>query len=250
MASVQLSEMLVELRGRCPHLCPAVTPAGYSDIEQGTALLALCSEGRERRALAAALSRSRTATGGRCALTGQQVGEGELHFVSMWEAEPEKRAYRIRTCAFVCKQAALLMQPAAFLERFTRAAADTAELTELALLFCRVNEQTSRCEDPLDARLWLQECMNLAYACTVLASSFSTWHVLGPGDSPLASAGSASDIAECLLAGGTANGSEATAASGRKGVANTKAVKAKKRGKGDMAGEGSSKKQKQRASDA
>ncbi|KAL1520485.1 hypothetical protein AB1Y20_022065 [Prymnesium parvum] len=183
----RLSSMLAELRHRCPTLCPSVTPAGYADAAHGTAFLALCDGADEHKALLALLGRARAAAAGRCALTHRQVAEDELRFASLWDLHPERRAYRLLRGAFVCADAHVLLHPAAFFERFTRASADCAKLDELALLFCRANGDEARGKDAFAARVWLQECMNLAYACTVLASSLAPWHVVGEDFEPLPS---------------------------------------------------------------
>ena len=220
--------MLSELRQRCPHLSPTIIPRGFTDSEKSTALLALCRDTAERQSLTETLSRARVATDGRCALTGQQLGADELHIVSMWVVDPERHAFCIQGLVVVCKQVALLMQVRYLLERFTRGTADTTELTELAIFFCRVNGEISRCDDPFEARLWLQECVNLAYACMVLASSLGAWQVLGPADQSLDGTVSTADLADTMFRGGaqpdtsitenrhTAPGSKGTRSSGKK----------------------------------
>ena len=57
----QLSAMLLELRARCPTLCPAVVPSGCDDRESGTAMLALSRDAQERQALVSLLSSARRA---------------------------------------------------------------------------------------------------------------------------------------------------------------------------------------------
>lgn len=182
-----LAAMLRRLRARCPVLCPSVVPAGLADAEQGVALLALCADAAERTALATLL-RSARAGRGACALTACEVAdEGALRFVSRWELDPAAGAYRLLSCDFVCAEAALLLDTAAMLERFSRTDADAKELGRLAQLFCAANQHADEpARSAVEARLWLQECLSLAAACQVVASSLPyQWRVLGPDSEPL-----------------------------------------------------------------
>lgn len=187
MAAAQLASMLLELRHRCPKLCPMVVPAGYSDGFRGSSLIALCQNQEQQQKLTSMLAHKRAKAGGRCALTQTKVASDELRFVSIWETDPERRELRLRRGVFVCAQVIELLQPSLFLESFTRVEPDCEKLTELALLFCQVNGQEDRRKNSTDARAWLQECVNLAYACEVLASSLGPWQVVGPNRAPLSS---------------------------------------------------------------
>lgn len=199
--------MLAALRERCPTLQPAVVPAGHADAEQGVALLGLCADATERQGLATFL-RSARATRKACALTSRPVpSEADLRFISRWEVDPAAGTYSLHRCAFVCAEAALLLDTAAMLERFSRADADAKELGRLAQIFSAANQPAG--EEPrgaLEARLELQECLNLAAACQVVASSLShRWRVLGPDGQPLGGR-RAKAIAEAALKAGAADG--------------------------------------------
>ena len=117
--------MLSQLRERCPVLCPSVIPSGLADSEQNIGLLALCADTDEKRALATLLQSVR-ATKRACALTAREADEeGALRFVSQWELDADAGTYRLHRCDFVCAEAALLLDTAALLERFSRADADS-----------------------------------------------------------------------------------------------------------------------------
>lgn len=195
----KLTSMLAELRGRCPTLCPAVTPAGYADRDSDTALLALCRSPEERKLLVELLATKRRAAGGRCALTSRTVAEEDLRFVAIWELDPPCGAYQLRRCMFVCADAAVLLQPEVLLERFTKAGAEVEGLGELAQLFCETNGRPDLAETPLAAKVWLQEAVNLANACGVLACSFPSWKPLGPDGEPLVKAGSVVELARRMI---------------------------------------------------
>lgn len=194
----QLEAMLTELRARCPSVCPAVVPAGCDDREHGTALLALCSDAAERRALVALLSTARRAVA-RCALTERATPEEELRFVSFWDLDPVKATYKLRRCAFVCAEVATLLDVSGFLQRFTRAGADVAQLSALATTFCTTNSQDEHGAKPLQARLWLQECCSLAYACQVVASNCASWTMLAPDGTPFSKVPSVLELTRSLL---------------------------------------------------
>ena len=188
-----LSSMILELRTRCPKLCPSVAPLGLADAQRGIGLLGLCRDDKERQSLAAVLSGARSRAGGRCTLTSQPSTEATLRFVTQWELRPEEQAYRLCHCGFANADAALLADTAAMLERFTRTGADVKELTRLARIFCDANGHVLADDHDAgsDARLWLQECLTLAQACQVVASNMSTsWRVQGPDGSPLDEAAS------------------------------------------------------------
>ena len=212
---------MAALRERCPALCPAVVPAGLSDGEQGVALLGLCKDAAERQALATLL-RTRRAKRRACAVTARPVeDDADLRFVATWELDAAAGSYRLRGCDFVCAEVALLLDTAAMLERFSRTDADPKELSRLAQIFAAANKQAGE-EAPsgaLEARLALQECLNLASACQVVASSLAqNWRVLGIDGEPL-QGHSALAIAEAALAapataGGRAGGGDS--ASGKK----------------------------------
>jgi hypothetical protein len=195
-----LGEMLHELRFRCPNLCPSVVPTGFADAESGVGLLGLCSDAAERRALAMCLQRARKQTSSTCAITNQAVAdELALRFVSQWELQPESGVFQLKHCAFVCADAALLIDMPAMLERFTRRDADTKELSRLALLFSETNaSEGEEQRSALEARLWLQECLTLASACQVLASSMPGWRASGPTGEPLKRGGIVA-VAEAML---------------------------------------------------
>ena len=102
----------------------------------------------------------------------------------------------------MCADAALLLDTAAMLERFSRRDADTKELGRLAVLFCEANASDGEEErGPVEARLWLQECLTLASACQVIASSLPPWRMLTP-DGETFVKGSVVAVAEALLEGG------------------------------------------------
>jgi len=204
----QLSAMLLELRARCPTLCPAVVPAGCDDREHGTALLALSRDAQERQALVSLLSSARRAAT-RCALTDRETPEQELRFVAFWELNPASATYRLQRCAFVCSEAATLLDVSGFLQRFTKPGSDTAQLTSLANLFCLANSQAEQGAKALQARVWLQECTSLAYACQVVASSCASWTMLAPDGTRLSEVASLVALVRALLEG---KGSAAAAA--------------------------------------
>lgn len=187
-----LTEMLRELRSRCPRLCPAVVPNGLSDAERGVALVRLVHDAAEKQALAELLrrERARVAAGGRCVLTSREVDEeSALRFVSQWELQPTEGTYQLKGCDFVCAEAALLLDPAAMLERFTGPNADAKELAQLAQIFSDANQRgDEQARSALDARIWLQECLALANACKVVACGLQPggWKVLDPTGQPLA----------------------------------------------------------------
>jgi len=208
----QLSAMLLELRARCPTLCPAVVPAGCDDREHGTALLALSRDAQERQALVSLLSSARRAAT-RCALTDRETPEQELRFVAFWELNPASATYRLQRCAFVCSEAATLLDVSGFLQRFTKPGSDTAQLTSLANLFCLANSQAEQGAKALQARVWLQECTSLAYACQVVASSCASWTMLAPDGTRLSEVASLVALVRALLEG---KGSAAAAAAGAK----------------------------------
>jgi hypothetical protein len=245
--SSALSSMLGELRARCPKLCPAVIPAGLHDSERGVALLALCNEPAQKRALAVALQQARSGAGTRCALTGREVAdESALRFVAQWDLHPTAGTYRLRACGFACPEAAQLLDTAGMLERFTHADADAKELGRLAQIFCEANEHAY--EKALDARLWLQECLALATSCQVVASSLPAWKAVGPSDEPLRKGERLLPIVRALLGVGgdspgaaadsdsDADGQPASARSAggskqRKGTSPRSATPSKKKGK-------------------
>ena len=122
-----------------------------------------------------------------------------LRFVSQWELQPARGIYQLQRCSFVCPEAALLLDAASLLERFTRPDADGKELTRIAKFFCEVNHRPGdRERGATAAKLWLQECLALACACEVLASSFPIWRIIGPKGEPLM-ATSALSIAQSML---------------------------------------------------
>ena len=120
--------------------------------------------------------------------------EEQLRFVALWRLRPAAGAYELARCAFVCVEAARLLDPAAFLERFCRAGkADKAELAAAVELFCATNAAGGGpaarvAGKPREAQAWAQECYALAHACRVLAAS-TRWAVRGPDGAPLAEAG-------------------------------------------------------------
>ena len=207
-AGSPLADMVAELEHRCPALCPAITPAGLDDREDGVALLALCGDAAERAALLAALRAARAAAPP-CALTGRRVPEEQLRFVALWRLRPAAGAYELARCAFVCVEAARLLDPAAFLERFCRAGkADKAELAAAVELFCATNAAGGGpaarvAGKPREAQAWAQECYALAHACRVLAAS-TRWAVRGPDGAPLAEAGPLPALVARMLGGGEA----------------------------------------------
>ena len=187
-----LSAMLEELRRRCPVLCPGVVPSGCHDAEHGVALLSLCRDAEEKQALALLLKQRRASVGTKCALTGRSADdESEMRFVSTWELDVHASAYRLTRCAFVCTEAAMLLDTAGMLERFSRTSADAKELGRLATIFCEANASggadiNTEARTGVKARQWLQECLNLAAACQVLASSMPRpWGIVGPDETPL-----------------------------------------------------------------
>ena len=207
-AGSPLADMVAELEHRCPALCPAIIPAGLDDREDGVALLALCADAAERAALLAALRAARAAAPP-CALTGRRVPEEQLRFVALWRLRPAAGAYELARCAFVCVEAARLLDPAAFLERFCRAGkADKAELAAAVELFCATNAAGGGpaarvAGKPREAQAWAQECYALAHACRVLAAS-TRWAVRGPDGAPLAEAGPLPALVARMLGGGEA----------------------------------------------
>ena len=148
----QLSAMLQELQARCPTLCPAVVPAGCDDRESGTAMLALSRDAQERQALVSLLSSARRAAT-HCALTDRETPEQDLRFVAFWQLDAARATYRLTRCAFVCTEAATLLDVPGFLQRFTKPGSDTAQLTALAHLFCHANGQQEHGAKALQARL-------------------------------------------------------------------------------------------------
>ena len=62
---------------------------------------------------------------------------------------------------------------------------------------------------PLQARLWLQECCSLAYACQVVASSSASWTMLGPDGTRLSEVPSLVGLVRAMLEGDDAAGAEA-----------------------------------------
>ena len=120
----QLSAMLLELHARCPTLCPAVVPAGCDDRESGTAMLALSRDAQERQALVSLLSSARRAAT-HCALTDRETPEQDLRFVAFWQLDAARATYRLTRCAFVCTEAATLLDVSGFLQRFTKHGSDT-----------------------------------------------------------------------------------------------------------------------------
>ena len=202
-----LAAMLSELHARCPTLCPAVVPAGCDDREHGTALLALSRNAQERQALVSLLSSARRAAS-RCEVTDKETPEQELRFVAFWLLDPARATYQLRRCGFVCTEVATLLDVSGFLQRFTKPGTDTAQLTELATLFCQANAQAEHGAKPLQARLWLQECCSLAYACQVVASSSASWTMLGPDGTRLSEVPSLVGLVRAMLEGDDA-GAEA-----------------------------------------
>ena len=196
----QLSAMLLELHARCPTLCPAVVPAGCDDRESGTAMLALSRDAQERQALVSLLSSARRAAT-HCALTDRETPEQDLRFVAFWQLDAARATYRLTRCAFVCTEAATLLDVPGFLQRFTKPGSDTAQLTALAHLFCHANGQQEHGAKALQARVWLQECASLAYACQVVASSCASWTMLAPDGSRLADVASLVALVRGLLEG-------------------------------------------------
>ena len=197
--SASLVSMLSLLHERCPVLCPSVIPSGLADGEHGVALLALCEDVAEKQALASLLQAARGSVGS-CALTAREVDNAELRFVSLWELQPVSATCVLRRCAFVCAEAALLLDTPAMLERFSRVDADAKELARLAHFFCAANARPDEPErTALDERVWLQECLNLATACQVVASALpQRWSALDPEGEPLRGR-SAASIAKAML---------------------------------------------------
>ena len=77
-----------------------------------------------------------------CALTARAVSNrADLRFVALWDLQPGTGSYQLRKCAFVCSEVALLLDTAAMLSHFSRADADTDELTRLAKLFSAANQR-------------------------------------------------------------------------------------------------------------
>tara|TARA_B110001452_G_scaffold169760_1_gene142019 strand:- start:2055 stop:2807 length:753 start_codon:yes stop_codon:yes gene_type:complete len=195
----QLDAMLAELRARCPTLSPAVVPTGCEDREHGTALLALCRDVAERKALVALLSAERRAAA-RCAITERETPEQELRFVSFWELDPARATFQLRRCAFVCADVATLRDVPGFLQRYTRPGADVAQLSALASTFCLANAHDEQAAKPMQARLWLQECCSLAYSCQVVASSCcASWTLLAPDGTPLSEVPSLVELVRTML---------------------------------------------------
>ena len=119
----------------------------------------------------------------------------------------------LRGCAFVCVDVATLLDVSGFLQSFARPGADVAQLSALATTFCVANSQKEHGAKPLQARLWLQECCSLAYACQVVASSCSSWKMLAPDGTRLSEVPSLLELVRSLLAGsptGAAAGKEPT----------------------------------------
>lgn len=208
----QLSAMLLELRARCPTLCPAVVPSGCDDRESGTAMLALSRDAEERQALVSLLSSARRAAT-HCALTDRETPEQDLRFVAFWQLDAAKATYRLQRCAFVCTEAATLLDVSGFLQRFTKPGSDTAQLTALANFFCLANGQQEHGAKALQARVWLQECASLAYACQVVASSCASWTMLAPDGTRLSEVASLVALVRGLLEG---KGSTPAATAGAK----------------------------------
>ena len=197
----QLSAMLLELHARCPTLCPAVVPAGCDDRESGTAMLALSRDAQERQALVSLLSSARRAAT-HCALTDRETPEQDLRFVAFWQLDAAKSTYQLQRCAFVCTEAATLLDVSGFLQRFTKPGSDTAQLTALANFFCLANgQQEEHGAKALQARVWLQECTSLAYACQVVASSCASWTMLAPDGTRLSEVASLVALVRGLLEG-------------------------------------------------
>ncbi|KAL3906819.1 MAG: hypothetical protein SGPRY_010408 [Prymnesium sp.] len=196
-----LGAMLSELRARCPSLCPLVIPAGYSDSERGVPLLALASE--DRSALLARIERERLKSVA-CDISKEKLPREQLRAASLWQISAEPCTLQLCRLCFVSREVHLLLHPELLLAEFATAQPDCAKLSELAQLFCRINGHAERCEQQWEARVWLQECVNLAYACSVLASSLSPWQVLGPDGAPLC--GTALKCAEALFASDQADG--------------------------------------------
>ena len=218
--------MLHELYYRCPTLCPSVVPAGFADDESGVGLLALCKDAAERRALAMSLQRARKHTRSICALTNQTVAEeSALRFISQWELQPGSKVFQLKRCAFACAEAAMLLDTSTMLERFTRRDADTKELSKLALLFSEANAREGEEQrSTLEARLWLQECLTLASACQVLASSMPGWVATGPAGGALRHVNVVA-VSEALLGGASHPSSTESSNS----AANGKSRKARQR---------------------
>ena len=208
----QLSAMLLELRARCPTLCPAVVPSGCDDRESGTAMLALSRDAQERQALVSLLSSARRAAT-HCALTDRETPEQDLRFVAFWQLDAAKSTYQLQRCAFVCTEAATLLDVSGFLQRFTKPGSDTAQLTALANFFCLANGQQEHGAKALQARVWLQECASLAYACQVVASSCASWTMLAPDGTRLSEVASLVALVRGLLEG---KGSTPAATAGAK----------------------------------
>lgn len=178
-AAKQLDAMLEELRHLCPVLRPSVVPAGYDDRAKGTALAALCGpDGRGRSERAALASMLEEVRRGRktCELTQQDVpSEAQLRFASFWDLEPADGTMRLRGCAFVSHETALLLDPLLMLDRFSAPESDVSDLDDLASHFCRANRRSDLCSKPARALEWLQQCYSLAFACRVLASNIGAW---------------------------------------------------------------------------
>ena len=242
--AANLIDMLAELHYRCPVVCPNTTPHEYCDIEHGTALLALCADAEERKSLAAKLARERATMGGVCELSGRTVETNELRFVSIWKLSPAIMTYSLRRVAFVCKEVALLTNAPAFFDRYTNPKADVEELTELAMFFCAVNKHDDKAKDPLAARTWLHECMNLAYCCQIVAGSLdnNTWHITGPDNKSLPQTATA--IAEHMLSRGAPSAKTPKAKGGK-----AKAKATTPKGTGSSSGKAKKKKRRQDESD-
>jgi hypothetical protein len=177
----QLDAMLEELRTLCPVLRPSVVPAGYDDRAKGTALAALCSQdGRGRSERAALASMLEEVRRGRktCELTQQDVSsEAQLRFASFWDLEPADGTMRLRGCAFVSLETALLLDPLLMLDRFSAPESDVSDLRDLTAHFCKVNRRDDLCSKPARSLEWLQQCYSLAFACRVLASNLGAWTI-------------------------------------------------------------------------
>ena len=187
-----------------------------SDGEQGVALLGLCCNGAERHSLASRLAKAREGVQ-HCALTSRVVeNPNELRFVSLWELRPSTCSCELQRCTFACADAALLLDTTAMLERFTKRGADSKELSRLAEVFCKANSLAGQqARLGLPARLWLQECLTLAYACQVIAGNAAAWQLCGPDGDAIGVGGesTALRLAERMLGQAPAQ----TAKGGRRG---------------------------------
>jgi hypothetical protein len=111
-----------------------------------------------------------------CELTQQVVSsEAQLRFASFWDLVPVDGTMRLRGCAFVSLETALLLDPLLMLDRFSAPESGVSDLGELTSHFCQANRRSDLCSKPARALEWLQQCYSLAFACRVLASNLGAW---------------------------------------------------------------------------